>query len=87
MEHGIVSNECLERFALHTYKMLIKRWIFDDPDEIEFSLFLLDLSQYFGIYLVAFALTFFYSWVRGDLKSWVKIESHLFTYQIWKQYQ
>ena len=31
--------------------------------------FFTDLSQYFGKYLVAFALKFFYSWVRGDVKS------------------
>ena len=51
--------------------MLIKILFLSDSDETEIRLPLYSLSQHFGIYLVVFALKFFYSWawVRDDVKS------------------
>ena len=38
VEQEIVSKKFLERLGSHMYKTVIKRWVFDDPDEIEIRL-------------------------------------------------
>ena len=57
-EQEIVSKDFLEMYGPYIHKMLNKRWVFDDSDETEITLFFTDLSQQFEIYLVAFVHDF-----------------------------
>ena len=67
-EQEFVSKN-FSRSERHIYKMLIKRGIFDDSDEIGFRLsFYWSFWTFGNIFGVAFALNFWFT-VMGDLKS------------------
>ena len=74
VEQDIVSKEFLERFWLHLYKTLFKRWIFDDSDEIEVRFLFYRSFSIFSNACGGLCAQAFYSWV----KKWLKIKSHLF---------
>ena len=63
------SAKIFSKSERHIYKMLIKRGIFDDSDEIGFRLsFYWSFWTFGNIFGVAFALNFWFT-VMGDLKS------------------
>ena len=78
-----VSTTCRKRWWKDEFLMILIK--------LRLGLLLTNLSQLLGIYLVVYILWPLhssFSFMDKDVTQhlWIKIKSHRFTYQIWKQY-
>ena len=85
MEQTILSKNFLDKFGPDICKTLIRRWIFDDSDEIEIMLHVTDLPQNFGMYQVVFLNSNVFSWIRGVLIQQKSYQKHTLGGSVTKQ--